>query len=368
MTPAKKSSRSSGAIPSSASQANNKPKKRAVTTQSPGIFPPEMDEELKSLNALQPTSAPNLRLNKRRQYLEALRLVAGLKIEYMPHPSFEGSSREVAEILSPMPRLERPPRKTKPPEGLPPYLSLLYDTPLLTREQEFHLFRKMNFLFYRASTSLLALKGRPTQRQLDEIIRLYEEAEAVKNQIIKANLRLVVSIAKKHIGEGRDFFELVSDGNISLIRAVAKFDFARGNKLSTYASWAIVKNFIRSLPQEIEHRRRFTTGLEDFEEVIGGKIAASSEEGGEARVRRSQEVVQEILGKLDDRERRILIARFGIGGAMEKTLEQLGRELGVTKERIRQLEERAMTKLRKIARSRAVSDPEALLIGGGLDD
>ena len=84
---------------------------------------------------------------------------------------------------------------------------------------------------------------------------MLEEALAVKNQIIRANLRLVVSIAKKHVGRSDNFFELVSDGNMSLIRAVEKFDYARGNKFSTYASWAIMKNFIRSIPIE-NHRPR----------------------------------------------------------------------------------------------------------------
>jgi RNA polymerase sigma factor (sigma-70 family) len=72
-------------------------------------------------------------------------------------------------------------------------------------------------------------------------------------------LRLVVSIAKRHVGPVENFFELVSDGNMSLIRAVEKFDYARGNKFSTYASWAIMKNFARTIPDEHRHRDRFRT-------------------------------------------------------------------------------------------------------------
>ena len=94
---------------------------------------------------------------------------------------------------------------------------------------------------------------------MDHIEELYDEAVATKNQIIRANLRLVVSIAKRHVGPAENFFELVSDGNMSLIRAVEKFDFARGNKFSTYASWAIMKNFARTIPDENRHHDRFRT-------------------------------------------------------------------------------------------------------------
>ena len=82
---------------------------------------------------------------------------------------------------------------------------------------------------------------------------------ATKNQIIRSNLRLVVSIAKRHVGPADNFFELVSDGNMSLMRAVEKFDYARGNKFSTYASWAIMKNFARTIPDEHRYHDRFRT-------------------------------------------------------------------------------------------------------------
>ena len=83
---------------------------------------------------------------------------------------------------------------------------------------------------------------------MDRIDRLAEESLRTKNQIVQANLRLVVSIAKRHVTASEDFFGLVSDGNMSLIRAVEKFDYSRGNKFSTYASWAIMKNFARTIP------------------------------------------------------------------------------------------------------------------------
>jgi len=277
------------------------------------------------------------------------RRLSEIKLEAMPNPSFD-EPRAAAEILAPLPVPAdgKAPRRIKPPEGVPPYLASLYDVPLLSREQEAHLFRKMNYLKHRAlklRDGLDPLKA--TSSVLDAIDRLMEEALAVKNQIIRANLRLVVSIAKKHVGRSDNFFELVSDGNMSLIRAVEKFDYARGNKFSTYASWAIMKNFIRSIPIENHRRDRFVTGHEDLFEAAADN--RTDEHEYESAQRRMRDAVKGMLGRLDDRERRIIISRFGLDGAGEQTLEQLGRELGVTKERVRQLEARAQNKLRKIA-------------------
>ncbi len=156
----------------------------------------------------------------------------GDKLESMSHPSFDDPAQH-AEILAPLPEPAdgQAPRRTKAPKGLPPYLASLYEVPLLSREQEAHLFRKMNYLKHQANE--LRDDHRPDQGQdaeLDGVERLQEEALAVKNQIIRANLRLVVSIAKRHVGPSNNFFELVCDGNMSLIRAVEKFDYARGNK------------------------------------------------------------------------------------------------------------------------------------------
>src|SRR5262249_12999096 len=153
---------------------------------------------------------------------------------------------------------------SKAPDGLPPYLASLYvHAPLLTREQEAHLFRKMNYLKSLAGKLRETLDpARVSFSALDAIERLQEEALAVKNRIIRANLRPVVSIAKKRVGPTDNLFELISDGNMSLIRAVEKFDVSRGFKFSTYASWAIQRNFSRTIPGERSLRNRFVTGHE----------------------------------------------------------------------------------------------------------
>jgi len=269
-------------------------------------------------------------------------------LDFMLDPSFETPAIE-AEILAPLPEpAAGKARRSKPPEGLPPYLASLYDVPLLTRDQEAHLFRKMNYLKYRANKLREAIDpARVKPAVLDEIEQFQEEALAVKNQIIRANLRLVVSIAKKHLGPANNFFELVSDGNMSLIRAVEKFDYARGNKFSTYASWAIMRNYIRSIPEEKHRRDRFVTGHEEMFEAAADH--RTDEHEYEAAQRRTREAVQGLLGRLSDRERRVLTSRFGLEGTVAHTLEQLGQELGVTKERVRQIESRAQEKLRKIA-------------------
>jgi len=283
--------------------------------------------------------------------------ILSTKLEFIDNATFADPGASV-EILGPMPDPAdgKGPRRPKAPKGLPPYLASLYEVPLLDREQEMHLFRQMNYFKYRAQQ--LRSKVDPSRAKtadLDEIERLQEEALAVKNQIIRANLRLVVSIAKRHVGPSNNFFELVSDGNMSLIRAVEKFDFSRGNKFSTYASWAIMKNFARTIPEENYRRDRFVTGHEEMFEAAADTRADEHEY--ESALKRMQEAVKGMLGRLDERERKIIISRFGLGGASEQTLEQLGRELGITKERVRQIESRAQEKLRKIANEEKLDLP-----------
>ena len=229
--------------------------------------------------------------------------------------------------------------------------------PLLTRKQEVHLFRKMNYLKYKAGRLRAKLDpARPKRALMDRIDHLYDEAVATKNQIIRANLRLVVSIAKRHVGPTQNFFELVSDGNMSLMRAVEKFDYARGNKFSTYASWAIMKNFARTIPDEHRHHDRFRTSPAELFTTTEDDRADPIEEETAQTQREAQ--VERILERLDEREQRIIIRRFGLRRGQEPlTLKQVGAELGVTKERVRQIEARALSKLRKAAEDEKIEMP-----------
>jgi RNA polymerase sigma factor (sigma-70 family) len=280
-----------------------------------------------------------------------------LPLEYMYHESFDNPENE-KEILGPTPEPDTPPRKLRSPSGLPPYLAALYEVPLLTREQENHLFRKFNYLKYKASRLREKLNPASARTsEMNEIERLYEEAVRVKNEIVQANLRLVVSIAKRHVTGTEDFFSLVSDGNMSLIRAVEKFDFSRGNKFSTYASWAIMKNFARTIPEEYKRRDRFRTSQDEL--FIGQADQRPDSLNKEAMQNTLEKQVEKILAQLDERERQIIISRFGLNHNQEPlTLKEVGEEMGVTKERVRQIESRALSKARQVALTEHIELPD----------
>ncbi|RMF84192.1 MAG: sigma-70 family RNA polymerase sigma factor [Planctomycetota bacterium] len=275
-------------------------------------------------------------------------------IEFVPSDEFELPDADRVCLEDPALRsisAECDPPQRIPPE-LPPYLRQLFRIPLLTKEQEVALFRKMNYLRYKAARRLKALDPESaTAAELDAIEALVDQANAVKNQITQANLRLVVSIARRHANPRVDFFELVSDGNISLMRAVDRFDYSRGFKFSTYASWAIMKNFARSVPEDRTRRQRFQTGRDELLETVAMPALDEFESEQHAAVRST---VERMLATLDDRDREILRLRFGLDNCgVTQTLEQLGRRFGVSKERVRQLEKRAMHALRNAFADRA---------------
>ena len=288
--------------------------------------------------------------------MERYEYIHNLPLDHVSHPSFS-KIRNLVSVLGPMPENAATAKKARVPSDLPSYLASLYEVPLLSREQEQHLFRKLNFAKYRANRLRSTLNAeQPQAKRMDEIEQLYDTAVATKNQIVRANLRLVVSIAKRHVGPQENFFELVSDGNISLIRAAEKFDYGRGFKFSTYASWAIMKNFARSIPNEMKQRDRFRTSNDElFAATQENRADRLSEElAHENRI----SAVRKILSRLDDREQKIIINRFGLDYTQEPcTLKQVGESMGVTKERVRQIESRALDKLRIAAEEDSVDPP-----------
>ena len=277
-------------------------------------------------------------------------------VEFIDNNQFRSPSAEAA-IGGKPPEVAEGERPARIPSGLPAYLGELYRVRLLTKEEEQYYFRKMNFRKFQFLQLRAGLdSSKPSARLISRLERLLGEISEIKNLLIRSNLRLVVSIAKRYLKSNTGFFELVSDGNISLIRAVEKFDYSRGNKFSTYASWAILKNFTRSVPAEHQRLTRFQTGQEEvFTQSAEQRGAFFSDE----HANRSQRaVIQELLAELDGREQKVISCRFGLGDSIEpETLEEVGTRLGVTKERVRQIEVRTLEKLRRIAERRSFEIP-----------
>ncbi len=235
----------------------------------------------------------------------------------------------------------------KVPLELPPYLKSLYEIPLLNAENERDLFRKYNYLKFaaakiRSKINMDAILSSQVKQAEAMLIR----ANVIKNQIIRCNLRLVVSIAKKHVGGVQGLFELISDGNVSLMKAVEKFDYSKGFRFSTYASYAIIRNYARSVPKERHRLDRFATGQDEALDIAA---SLRSYDPNELNIFELRESIDSLLSQLTPTERSVLIGHYGLKAeGRVKTLDQLGQTLGVSKEKVRQIEIKAIKKLRTI--------------------
>ena len=251
------------------------------------------------------------------------------------------------------------------------------------------------------------------KRLTDFLADIELEAEKAEAHLTEANLRLVVSVAKKHIGRGMSLLDLIQEGNIGLIRAVEKFDYHRGYKFSTYATWWIRQAITRAIADQArtiripvhmvetinkllkvsrrlaqEHGREPTPkeigeGMEltpdkvrEIVKVAQLPISLESPIGEEedshlgdfiedrralppvdaATKRLLKEQINEVLSTLTPREQRVLQLRFGLDDGRSRTLEEVGKEFNVTRERIRQIEAKALRKLRHPSRSRKLKD------------
>ena len=295
------------------------------------------------------------------------------------------------------------------------YLKEIGKVPLLTAAEEIDLAMKIEAgvaateELERAEDEEIEL----TRREMRRLSRIEQVGLDAKQQLIEANLRLVVSIAKRYVGRGMLFLDLIQEGNLGLIRAVEKFDYKKGFKFSTYATWWIRQAITRAIADQartiripvhmvetinklvrIQRQLLQDLGREPTPEEIGEEMGLSAE-----RVREIQKISQEpvsletpigeeedsqlgdfieddaavvppdaasfsmlqeqlskVLDGLAERERKVISLRFGLEDGHPRTLEEVGREFGVTRERIRQIESKTLAKLRHPSRSSKLKD------------
>jgi RNA polymerase primary sigma factor len=290
------------------------------------------------------------------------------------------------------------------------YLKEIGKTPLLTAEQEVSLSQRIEAgLFAHHKLQQPGLSA-GLRRDLEHLVR---DGERAKQHLLEANLRLVVSIAKRYLGRGMLFLDLIQEGNLGLIRAVEKFDYTKGFKFSTYATWWIRQAITRAMADQsrtiripvhmVEQINKMTRVQRDLLQSLGREatpeeIAAELdlplervvEIQGYAREPVSlqstigdegdsslgdfiedtdapvavdvvsytlmQEQLQEVLRTLSEREAAVVKLRFGLSGREPQTLDEIGREFGLTRERIRQIESKTLSKLRHPSRSQRLRD------------
>lgn len=279
-------------------------------------------------------------------------------VDYIYNAEFDDPSRSGA-MLTDMPGLDEFDGKRSgksPPKDVPAHMAHLYEWPLLNKEQEQHMFRKMNFLKHQLHKFQASID--PSKAKVSDMMRVEELKEAIKDcrdLLISCNQRLVYSQAKQKLALGESIDDLVSDGNMSLMRAVEKFDYSRGNKFSTYATWAIMKNFARSIPDSKTHKQRYMTGHDELFEAKADVRTDEQEVLAAADAARAR--VNRLLDHLDARTREVIRMRTGLDGSEEMTLEQIGQHFGITKERVRQINVRGMKQLREWAAKENVEVP-----------
>jgi RNA polymerase primary sigma factor len=305
-----------------------------------------------------PSGIHRLLRQKRAQELLAA------KIEFVPSDEFLREDAEQEILGKTIAKLRSPKLQQQKKEftvgSIEKYLQSLKGIPRLTRDREMDLFRKYNYLKFRAVTARQQLPRYigASGKQLGFIEKCLRNAEAIKNTIIEANLGLVAGIAGKHTTTGSTLRELISEGNFSLMRAVEKFDYTKGFRLATYASWIIAKDFARKLPAD--KRRPDTGGADALDNIQRDlRLTEGIDFGAIERARHS--LVQVIKNELDEREQYVILHHYGLTGSpiikKTKTLQEIGDELNLTRERVRQLE---LTALQKLKQSLSIEEFELL--------
>jgi RNA polymerase primary sigma factor len=267
------------------------------------------------------------------------------KIRFIDDPLYHGTDadRAIADIVSQQELTgDGSATETRVPRDLPVYLRDLYRTPLLSPARERALFLKFNFHKFQFVAARRRLEPEfAGARDLNVLEQHLRQATGTKNEILQANLRLVVSVARRHVRPGVCLMELISEGNLILMRAVEGFDIHKGNRFSTYATLALMKGFAQAVPLLLASHRGSTDA-----EILSAVPDLRNANAIEQRLDRDH--VQHLLNRLDDRERAVLSAHFGLESEtrLPATYEEVGTQLGLSKQRVRQIEQSALEKLR----------------------
>ena len=260
------------------------------------------------------------------------------------------------------------------------YLKEIGKVPLLTADEEIRLATAMSTGNAAKERMAAAEKEGEVipEEELAALKKDVKQGEKAKQKLAEANLRLVVSIAKRYVGRGMLFLDLIQEGNLGLIKAVEKFDYTKGYKFSTYATWWIRQAISRAIADQARTIRIPVHMVETINKVIRvsrqllqelghdpspEEIAEemsmpedASEPSEAASFTLLKEQLVDVLGTLTPREEKVLKLRFGIEDGRTRTLEEVGKEFNVTRERIRQIEAKALRKLRHPSRSKKLKD------------
>ena len=231
------------------------------------------------------------------------------------------------------------------------------DVPLLTAEEERNLFRRMNYLKFRSTVLKSQLNpGHPDPDTLELIERLMDEGNVMRNHIVEANTRLVVSIAHRLRNASESFDEMISTGNVVLIKAAERFDYSRGFRFSTYATHSIQRELFRLFGKG-NKRRNMETTIDP--EILLESLEADGDSRRHLEHTCRMQYIKDLMQKvLPDREMQVVISRFGLNSEGRKvTLREIGEKLGLSKERVRQLQTRAIQRLQQFARENIPDSP-----------
>lgn len=230
------------------------------------------------------------------------------------------------------------------------FIQAIEESRILSFEGEQFLFKRLNFLRFRANALQVSLTTKRPRKTLKEIARLLQAAQDTREDIARANLRLVVSIARKLSSCPNDFDEYVSEANGILLNAIDKFDFSRGYRFSTYATHAIQRHLYRYIGRRSKRSSR-ELGMNESLESLATDASDDSEPSARDVLVAAEAVLERLDEVLEERERVIIRSRFGLNEAGHtSTLRELAAELGLSKERVRQLQLSALEKLAEVAR------------------